>query len=420
MEFTTPHTASSSTDSAAAHATLTSASTDTDILSSLLADFSSLSKKTSLTPRESARLEAAKAGIRDADMRISSAPTPWLSLPELGGTVFVNDIPKRMPRDFPDPLEVVPSDDVTLKVAAYPFAKGGMRAAYKARVSTTSTGLTRPGSEYILKKFLKPRLRTEWHCGAQLEENNIAMILARKWNDEKPEGWVHITFIESRMVEVRSPGEEKESSEFYMMEEELPAGRWSKWLNNGGSMADSSHPGVLKFAKWTWQYTGGRFMVTDLQGAFDPATGCYTMTDPVLCCPGDLDRFGDGNFARWQAEESLAAIENALADGPGAERSGPGSGTSFPTAYGGGAPYPLPSVVAAERVERVAAGERARVAAEERARARKREEEEEEEENRRRMLMMMMMGGMGGHPMMMRGHPMMGGYGHPMMRGPFG
>ena len=110
--------------------------------------------------------------------------------------------------------------------------------------------------------------------------------------------------IEARALRVDREGRE----EWYHLEGLIPA-KFEKWTDNGG-FAEPTAPALLLFAEWTYTWTDGFMMVTDIQGA-ESAHG-YTLTDPAVLCL-DMTRFQPTNFhPASQFIVCLGAIRHAL------------------------------------------------------------------------------------------------------------
>ncbi|GFH20631.1 transient receptor potential cation channel subfamily M member 7, partial [Haematococcus lacustris] len=50
------------------------------------------------------------------------------------------------------------------------------------------------------------------------------------------------------------------------------------------------------FSHWTYNFSSGVFMVTDLQGVWNADTGIFWLCDPAVHCPSDIMRFGNTNL----------------------------------------------------------------------------------------------------------------------------
>jgi len=122
--------------------------------------------------------------------------------------------------------------------------------------------------------------------------------------------------------------------ELYTMEEAV-TGEWDKYSNNDGSYIDYKHPEVLRFSEWTYKYSNGYLMVTDLQGGFSRAGG-YSLTDPAILCR-NVGRFGPTDFNPAQMKACRDAVRHGLK--PGA-RPTPGTAPSSSTLRRGSAMRP--------------------------------------------------------------------------------
>ena len=166
--------------------------------------------------------------------------------------MFITDMPttKAELRTKCQPFE---SSTVQIKIAPHPFARGGVRAAYRALVLHEGVW-----KEYILKMFLAPKNRTSEQYLIQLESNNVAKCLANIFMTKTSEGkraakiGQRISFLESRAVRVT-----KQDGQivWYNMEKVID-GTFDKWTdNNGYCNPRPENRTLLEFAKWTYEWT---------------------------------------------------------------------------------------------------------------------------------------------------------------------
>ena len=267
------------------------------------------------------RAFAIKEILAQVDKELTNAPPDWDSLPSLTASVWITDIPTSKHGLFTkcEPLEC--SSTVQIKIASHPFARGGVRAAYYARVQKPGG----PWKPYVLKMFLEPKNQTKEQYLDQLETNGVAKYLAKQFMRSTLTGKKaakinqKIKFIESRAVRAT-----KENGQvvWYNMENVID-GEFDKWTdNNGVCNPKPENRTLLEFAKWTHEWTDGFMMATDLQGG--KTSGGWVLTDPAMLCQ-DLSRFGPTNFNEAQLTMCYGGALHALRNGRSLIDGTPGS-----------------------------------------------------------------------------------------------
>ena len=187
-----------------------------------------------------------------------------------------------------------------IKIATFPFANGATQLSYHAHLFVNN--MWKP---YIVQSFF----RSEDNENVQLflernEQSKIAMFFAERWNQIKNHSDKRIKYIETRILELVENGKK-----IYFNFEEFVEGDWQKWSNNAG-FVDADANELLRFSKWTHEYSNGYVMVTNLEGVelFDK----YVLSDPALLC-ADETRFKSTNLSSVaQIQICLESIEHAL------------------------------------------------------------------------------------------------------------
>lgn len=280
-----------------------------DDADALMAEFAGLLSKISLGSASSADVARArdlKPFIDAIDARITKASPEWGSVAEERAEIWMADIPKSKGELSAKRDSILAAGSHLLQIAPHPFARGGVRAAYRARLRINGEG---PWQDYVAKQFLEPHNQSRVNALDQLEENGVAKYLAEQWMSS-PEGkreGKKITCIEAYAAGVRRGSEDV----WYNLESTVD-GKWAKWLDNGGGFCDPKAPALLRFAVWTHTFTGGFMMVTDLQGG-ETADG-FTLTDPAVLCT-DLKRFGKTNFHTAQMDLCIEAANHGMRSG---------------------------------------------------------------------------------------------------------
>ena len=161
---------------------------------------------------------------------------------------------------------------------------------------------------YIAKKFIRSASQKSDNYLKQLEENNVVKFIAEEWNRSgRKDGDACVECLEAKAIKVLDGDEE-----WFNIEKSIP-GQWKKWTNNAGFIAEGTSESLLKFAKFSYDITGGYLMATDLQGTH--TSSGYHLTDPAVLCPDEIDRrFGITNFNPFQQVVCLQAVERRLKD----------------------------------------------------------------------------------------------------------
>ena len=312
-----------------AHASAAGAMIDSVEMADLLGSMASLMdgiQAGTATAADKATAAEIKDKLAHMATAISTAPPVWAELPMVRADVFVSVLPNiAAGASLRETIPMAASQTgLRCQIAGTPFAKGAIRFAYHARIEL-SVGHWR---SCVLKQFIVPKLRTRDLCIEQLETDNCALLLCSEWSKSLAQKSVldEIDFAGSQLVEITTAVGEVV---LYTMENKV-AGDYTKWTSNDGSFADPSVPDLLRFSRWTHDFTKGYMMVTDLQGTRHSRG--FSLTDPVILCR-DLDRFGPTNFTHVQMSECLGAIEHALKAGSraGGATAGPRPPTSSAT-----------------------------------------------------------------------------------------
>ena len=116
----------------------------------------------------------------------------------------------------------------------------------------------------------------------QQESQKLAGGFNKYYSTRFPNSTSHpIRFIEvyiSKVTSQQSPTGTPKLNEYVVVEDYIP-GLFKKWVNNYGYVSDE-FLSMPAFAHWSWWYTNGEKMITDLQGVRGFTN--YTLTDPAL------------------------------------------------------------------------------------------------------------------------------------------
>lgn len=99
--------------------------------------------------------------------------------------------------------------------------------------------------------------------------------------------------------------------QWYTVEDFLD-GHYKKFSCNVGDFSPEYSDVLQAFTHWTYEFSGGELMITDLQGIKGPDEDTYYLTDPAIHCR-DLDHFsrlnwGEEGFAMFFAAHKCNKI----------------------------------------------------------------------------------------------------------------
>lgn len=282
---------------------------DSRTLESMFADMK-LSKMTTvqndLTPEEMAMYLGKYDELMKKEKMLSKDRTDEYYGKEEVAEVYGVPIPKDY-SDLQKSEGLLRSDRgfVRCRIAKFPFSRGQVRAAYY--------GLLWDGEKWnnvVIKEFIFPKSRTVAEYRNQSENSAVAKYLMEKYVEEFHRSLVTpLEVITSRVLKLnRGSGAE----EFYNMELFLSDGNWKKWTNNCGSILEPNRD-LLNFTVWSYSWTGGYLLVSDLQGVEITGTKKkILLTDPAVLCL-DKSRFGPTNFDEAQMILCLEAAKYGVA-----------------------------------------------------------------------------------------------------------
>ncbi len=188
---------------------------------------------------------------------------------------------------------------VQIKMAENPFAEGASRIAYY--------GQDKSGRKIVLKEFKDTLKNTLKHYQVLIETSVVSYYLGLKFNKAAEGVGKGISFIVPQLIEIKDPRKTPSKSTSYFCIEPQIEGEYKKFTNNYGFVSDEHYHQTLNaFSHWTYQYTGGYMMVSDLQGVVDGAH--FRLTDPAIHCESSetssgLERFGNTNLGKAGMKE---------------------------------------------------------------------------------------------------------------------
>ena len=157
------------------------------------------------------------------------------------------------------------------------FAEGRFRRAYKGNWTAPMRDVGRACVMKEMKENYSWKA-TDWN--ETLTINERAKDLAARFTSRTPAGYkiaytaVHVLRVVSRS----DPNDTPRLNEFVTCEDYIP-GPFKKWCNNYGYISGESTilPALMH---WSWVYTSGEEMISDLQGVRDGNS--YTLTDSAM------------------------------------------------------------------------------------------------------------------------------------------
>jgi Alpha-kinase family len=207
--------------------------------------------------------------------RLSRSSSDYYCAP-LPAELFGVEIPTSVSQLFEEGKIASVSVEYECQIAKYPFATGGVRAAYFGKFREKGC----PDWQHVvLKEFMYPKDRTFAEYKNQAENSAFATYLMREYRTSHRTR-VNLDMIPSRIV--------KMGGTYYNMETEM-SGNFEKWTNNSGYLGKVNQD-LLAFTVWTYEFSGGYL----LQGT-EKEDGSIRLTDPAIICR-DSSRFGPTNF----------------------------------------------------------------------------------------------------------------------------
>lgn len=185
-------------------------------------------------------------------------------------------------------------NDKTLKMIIYQdelFGKGGVRYVYNAIDITLSEHV--PYMFKVHQKFVSS-FEDEYKVRVDLQTQAIACFLAKEFcknnTISKP-----VRYVNSYGIQYQDASD---NIRFASIETKLD-GKFMKWSNNNNylmNICNTDWSATMEaFTHWTYHFTNGYLMITDIQGIVKSDE--YILTDPAIHCT-DINRFGDTNFGK--------------------------------------------------------------------------------------------------------------------------
>ncbi|RUP47906.1 kinase-like domain-containing protein [Jimgerdemannia flammicorona] len=253
-------------------------------------------------------------------------PDNWKNVPTIKGTSYTFNIPKSMDKimslEYWTRANLI-SGSVAIKVAEKPFSKGVERYAYYGR----SIKAMSKDEAVVLKKFADEGSVSDFERYlTSLEVQTIAAYMAFEFNRynctlsllllindvlQLLKLSVHcalfppaanakkVKFLKARVIKTAAYGEPR-----YCSEEPLYRDANFKRFNCNAGVITEFHSTLEAFAHFTYQFTEGYLVVTDLQGAEYQTE--FILTDPAILCVDNL-RFGQTNLGSGGIKECFVA-----------------------------------------------------------------------------------------------------------------
>ncbi|KAL6748372.1 kinase-like domain-containing protein [Haematococcus lacustris] len=201
-----------------------------------------------------------------------------------------------------EPISFKKARSLEIKIARRPFsADGACRWPFWAQLQTPA-GSTGSITDFVVKRFKVPlgkppnEVHRKAKYASQMETQAVCACLQGEFNDRVADTKCKAKELRFSMVSLLEVPVKVGASNYYNMEKALE-GQFMKYSNNAGYVNTKEYQATLQaFSHWTYNFSGGVFMVTDLQGVWNADTGIFWLCDPAVHCPSDILRFGNTNL----------------------------------------------------------------------------------------------------------------------------
>ncbi|CAK0909594.1 unnamed protein product [Prorocentrum cordatum] len=175
----------------------------------------------------------------------------------------------------------------TVRLRSQPFAEGAMRYAFPAYDEVAK--------QQLVAKVYKDK--GDWcNSVAALQKDAVTQSFAEHFAVEFSKLCCPVKYVPVQMMEITSKTQDHKILRRTLIEpfiQQRISGEYAKYTSNAGYAANDSDV-AQAFSHFTWQHSGGRLMVTDIQGVGDAV-----FTDPQIHTSDPLDdRFGQGNLGK--------------------------------------------------------------------------------------------------------------------------
>lgn len=150
------------------------------------------------------------------------------------------------------------SGPLSFRVAVEPFAKGGLRAAYHARLGVGGEALL------VAKRFLKEDEDSRDAYRRDVKQQSIAHGLGVAFNSYNPPKMVD--FLPAFLIVVGG------GALTYLCEEKLPEGKFVKHNDNAGFVTPEMRNTPHAFSHFSWIRSNRTLLISDVQGVGDHYT----------------------------------------------------------------------------------------------------------------------------------------------------
>ena len=169
-------------------------------------------------------------------------------------------------------------EKISLKIRKTPFGKGSFCLAYHCRAKPSYCDVY---FNMVLKKTIEPNKRAFYF--STLYKNTLAITLVKEYNKAlQKKGYsknINLEFTRVLVVQI--------GTEYYLLEAYIP-GKFEKYTNNF-NYVNESVPFMTAFSHFSYEFTKGKYMVTDLQGSNN------LLTDPAVHS-SDVQFASQGDF----------------------------------------------------------------------------------------------------------------------------
>jgi len=189
-------------------------------------------------------------------------------------------------------LRVVEFSGGEIKIAPDPFSSSGnCRWPFYAVLPQTD----RNRAQFVVKRF-KTGSHEKERYDIQTISSGICAKLSRKFHFHARAfpSYSSLSFVKVSTAKVTNP---RNNSTAYYNLEKLLQGEFFKFNNNAGYVnIEKCNATMQAFSHWTYHFSKGVLMVTDLQGIYDSRNGKFWLSDPAIHCECDLLNYGQTNL----------------------------------------------------------------------------------------------------------------------------
>ena len=160
-----------------------------------------------------------------------------------------------------------------IRIANYPISTGGFRVVYLAQIRLPDGCI----KEFVVKQYMDNKYKSSPKPYIDEAYNSACFIHLAQEFSSRYEQNDKIEYIPSKILTIRK----NDVWQIFNIEQVLDTRKYQKWTCNNSKII-RVHKGLLDFTLWSYYYSKGNFIVSDLQGVLD--NGRLQLTDPAMLC----------------------------------------------------------------------------------------------------------------------------------------